>query len=108
MKLPIDTAGLTFMCASEPEAVLDFETKKHKADENGEPLYGVQIVALGDGGAEVINVKTPGRPSVGAGQTLSVTQLVATPWSMGDRSGVAYRAAKIESTAKAERGGGRG
>ena len=43
MKLPIDTVGLTFMCASEPEPVLDFETKNPKADENGEPLYGLQV-----------------------------------------------------------------
>lgn len=103
MKLPIDTSGMTFMCASEPEAVLDFETKKPKADEQGQALYGLQLVAIAGGGAEVVNVKVPGRPTVEAGQMLTVTDLVATPWSMGDRSGVAYRANKIQAqvTAKA-------
>ena len=33
------------------------------------------------------------------GATVRVTGLVATPWSMGDRSGVAYRAAQIEPAA---------
>lgn len=106
MKLSIDTSGMKFMCASEPEAVLDFETKKPKADENGEALYGVQIVAISDGGAEVINVKLAGRPQVQPGQMLAVGGLVATPWSMGDRSGVAFRASKIE-TDGAKAGGGR-
>jgi hypothetical protein len=105
MKLPIDTAGLTFMCASEPEPVLDFETKNPKADENGEPLYGLQVVVLSDGGAEVINLKVPGRPTVKAGQMLNLRSLVATPWSMGDRSGVAFRAAEVEPQAKAEKAG---
>lgn len=101
MKLPIDTTGMTFMCATDPEPVLDFETKAPKADENGEPLYGVQVVTISDSGAEVVNVKTPGQPRVKAGQMIAVQTLVATPWSMGDRSGVAFRAGKIESVAKA-------
>lgn len=101
MKLPIDTTGMTFLCATGPEPVLDFETKQPKADENGEPLYGVQVVTIGDSGAEVINVKIPGQPSVKGGQAIDVHGLVATPWSMGDRSGVAFRATKIGAVAKA-------
>lgn len=109
MRLPIDTAGMTFMCATAPEPVLDFETRRPKADENGEPLYSLQVVALAEGGAEVISVKVPGEPSVEPGQPLSLAGLVATPWSMGDRSGVAYRAQTVRSagqaSAKATRGG---
>ncbi|MBI4897608.1 MAG: hypothetical protein HY827_04485 [Actinobacteria bacterium] len=101
MKLPIDTTGMMFMCATGPEPVLDFETKAPKADENGEPLYGVQVVTISEAGAEVINVKTPGQPRVKGGQAVSVHGLVATPWSMGDRAGVAFRASKIEAAAKA-------
>lgn len=101
MKLPIDTAQMTFMCASEPAAVLDFETKQPKADEHGQPLYSTQVVMLSEGGAEVISLKTPGRPTTATGQMLMVGSLVATPWAMGDRNGVAYRAAHIEPAAGA-------
>ena len=97
MKLPIDTTGMTFLAAGPPEPVLDFESKTPKVDENGAPLHSVQLVALNDGDAEVIGVKVAGQPKgVGQGTAVKVTGLVATPWSMGDRSGVAYRAAQIE------------
>lgn len=108
MKLNIDTSAMTFMCASEPEPVLDFETKQPKTDDEGVALYSVQVVTIGDDSAEVIGVKTPGRPQVKSGQMVAVEHLVATPWSMGDRSGVAFRAAKIVEAEKALRGGGRG
>ena len=39
MKLPIDTSAIAFLCAMAPEPVVDFETKRPRADENGEPLY---------------------------------------------------------------------
>lgn len=97
MKLPIDTTGMTFLAAGPPEPVLDFESKTPKVDENGAALYSVQLVALNDGGAEVIGVKVAGQPKgVSQGATVRVVGLVATPWSMGDRSGVAYRATQIE------------
>lgn len=88
---------MTFLAAGPPEPVLDFESKTPKVDENGAPLHSVQLVALNDGDAEVIGVKVAGQPKgVGQGTAVKVTGLVATPWSMGDRSGVAYRAAQIE------------
>ena len=97
MKLPIDTTGMTFLAAGPPEPVLDFESKAPKVDENGAPLHSVQVVALNDGGAEVISVKVAGQPKgVGQGSTVKITGLVVTPWTMGDRSGVAFRAEQIE------------
>jgi hypothetical protein len=39
MRLPIDTSAISFLCALAAEPVLDFETKRPRADENGEPLY---------------------------------------------------------------------
>jgi hypothetical protein len=50
MKLPVDTSAIAFLCAVEAEPVVDFETKRPRADENGEPLYMVQLIALSDGG----------------------------------------------------------
>jgi hypothetical protein len=36
MKLPVDTSALAFLCAMPPEPVVDFETKRPRADDNGE------------------------------------------------------------------------
>ena len=103
MKLPIDTSAITFMVAAPPEPVRDFETKRQKPDpETGLPLYGVQLVALADASAEIIGVKVPGEPpDLPQGTSVRVVGLVATPWAMGDRSGVAFRASRIEPAAKA-------
>jgi hypothetical protein len=78
--------------------VVDFETKRPRADENGEPLYVVQLIAMTDGAAEIIAVKVSGQPSasIRQGHPVRVHGLVAQPWTMNDRSGVAFRAARIE------------
>jgi hypothetical protein len=97
MKLPVDTSAIAFLCAVEAEPVVDFETKRPRADENGEPLYMVQLIAMTDGAADIIAVKVPGMPSgLRQGHPVKVLGLVAQPWTMADRSGVAFRAARIE------------
>jgi hypothetical protein len=98
VKLPVDTSAIAFLCALEPEPLLDFETKRPRADENGEPLFVIQLIALTEGAAEIIAVKVPGIPSAGIrqGHPVKVTGLVAQPWTMADRSGVAFRAARVE------------
>jgi hypothetical protein len=68
MKLPVDTSAIAFLCAVEAEPVVDFETKRPRADENGEPLYMVQLIAMTDGAAEIIAVKVPGLPGPGIRQ----------------------------------------
>jgi hypothetical protein len=79
------------------QPVLAFDTKQPRADENGEPLYVVQLIALGEGEAEILAVKVPGMPSgLRQGHPVKVTGLVAQPWSMNDRAGVAFRAARVE------------
>jgi hypothetical protein len=98
VKLPVDTSAIAFLCALEPEPLLDFETKRPRADENGEPLFVIQLIALTEGAAEILAVKVPGIPSaaIRQGHPVKVTGLVAQPWTMNDRSGVAFRAAKVE------------
>lgn len=97
MKLPIDTSGLTFLAAAAPEPVLDFETKATKVDESGLTIFAVQVVALTDGGAEVLAVKVAGEPKgIVQGSPVKLTGLTAQPWAMGDRTGVAFRASRIE------------
>jgi hypothetical protein len=84
MKLPVDTSAIAFLCAVEAEPVVDFETKRPRADENGEPLYLVQLIAMTDGAAEILAVKVPGLPgpSIRQGHPVKVIGLVAQPWSM--------------------------
>ena len=97
MRLPVDTSSIAFLCALEPQPLLAFDTKQPRADENGEPLYLVQLIAMTDGAAEILAVKVAGMPSgLRQGHPVKVTGLVAQPWSMNDRAGVAFRAARIE------------
>ena len=97
MRLPVDTSSIAFMCALEPQPLLAFDTKQPRADENGEPLYLVQLIAMTDGAAEILAVKVPGMPSgLRQGHPVKVTGLVAQPWTMNDRAGVAFRAARVE------------
>ena len=74
MRLPIDTSSLTFMCAAPARPVTDFETKQHKADTTtGELLYNLQVVALDEWGAEVIQVKVAGDRRSGRARCSSCT-----------------------------------
>jgi hypothetical protein len=85
MKLPVDTSAIAFLCALEPQPLLNFQSKEQRADENGEPLYVVQLIALGEGEAEILAVKVPGMPSgIRQGHPVKITGLVAQPWTMND------------------------
>ncbi len=98
MKLPVDTSAIAFLCALAPEPVIDFQTKQPRADENGEPLYVIPLLAMGDGSADLLAVKVAGQPSsaIRQGVPVKVIGLVAQPWTMADRSGVSFRAAQVE------------
>ena len=97
MRLPIDTRAVAFICASDAQPVVDYESRRPKTDDNGVALHQVAVVAMSDGTAEVINVKVAGQPSgVTAGSPVVLVELVAVPWAMGERSGVAYRATRID------------
>jgi hypothetical protein len=98
VKLPIDTSAIAFLCAMPPEPVVDFETRRPKADDNGEPLYVIQLPChggrlrrpdRGQGARGAVGGHPPGRP-------VKVTGLVAQPWTMADRSGVSFRALRVE------------
>ena len=98
MKLNIDTTGVTFLCTREPQAKTDRETGAPKVDrETGEAQWQIQLAALDQTGGEVLLVTVAGRPDVAVGSPVAVEDLVAIPWSQGDRSGVAYRAGNIRS-----------
>ena len=105
MKLNIDITGVTFLCTREPKAKTDRETGVPKVDrETGEAQWQIQLAALDSTGGEVLLVTVAGRPDVGVGSPVAVEDLVAIPWSQGERSGVAYRAGAIRSLGSSIRG----
>jgi len=105
MRLPIDTSRLQFLVVAEAEEHRRFEEGKRRqdwsprVDENGEVLYRVQLVALGEGEAEIIRVSVPGDPAVKQGEMVRVEGLMAQPWEMDGRSGTSFRANAIRSAA---------
>jgi hypothetical protein len=100
MRLPIDAAGMTFLCAVAASPVLDFESRRQRADvDTGEALYALQLLALNGDAAEIVKVTVAGEPKVTAGQPVKVAGLTANYWAMGDRSGLSFRAAKVEPVA---------
>ena len=98
MKLNIDTIGVTFLCTRDPQPKTDRVTGAPKVDrETGEAQWQIQLAALDQTGGEVLAVTVAGRPDVAVGSPVAVEDLVAIPWSQGDRSGVAYRAGTVRS-----------
>lgn len=96
MKLKIDTAGVSFTCTRAPEQRLNFDTGQPRADKaTGLPLWQVQVMALDESGGDVISVTVAGQPRVSTGRAVTITGLVALPWSQDGRSGIAYRADSI-------------
>jgi hypothetical protein len=73
-------------------------------DGNGEILWGLKVVLLGDGEAEIVKVAVPGDPGVKPGEMVRVEALTAQPWENDGRWGIAYRATAIRSvTARGEK-----
>lgn len=97
MKIPVQTSGTSFTLSKVPEALMDRDTGSQRQDGKGRPLFLVQLVAMTEEGAEVLLVRTPS-PARGlsVGQPIKPVGLVATPWAMGERSGVTYVAEAIE------------
>jgi hypothetical protein len=71
-------------------------------DKDGRALFVVRLVALSASQAEVLPVRVAGEaPKVGQGTLVRCVGLSATPWAMGERSGISYRAERIEGVAPA-------
>jgi hypothetical protein len=102
MRLPIDTSRLQFLVVAAAEPLRQFEAGKPReawaprVDTNGDVLWGVQVVALGDGEAEVIRVSVVGDPNVSQGEMVRVDGMTAQAWEMEGRNGMAFRAVAIQ------------
>jgi hypothetical protein len=103
VRLPIDTSRLKFLVVASAEPLKQYEEGKPRdawaarTDVNGEVLWRLQLVALGDGEAEIIRVAVPGDPNVGQGEMVIVDGLTAQAWEMDGGSGMAFRAAAISA-----------
>ena len=110
MRLPIDTSRLQFLVVAAAEPLRQYEEGKPReawaprVDTNGEQLWRVQLVALGNGEADIIRVAVPGNPNVSQGEMVRVDGMTAQAWEMEGRSGMAFRATAIRSvSARAEK-----
>ena len=73
----------------------NLHTKKFKTNRKLHALADMENggqFAMDDTGAEVIKVTTAGEPRVVKRQPVMVVKLVATPWNIDGRGGVAFRA----------------
>jgi hypothetical protein len=108
VRFPIDTSRLKFLVVAVAEELRQFEEGKpreawaRRTDANGEVLCRVQLVALGDGDAEIIRVTVPGDPKVGQGEMVRVAGLTSQGWEMDGRSGTTYRAESIRSEGRGQ------
>ena len=98
MRLPIDVSTISFLAVGEPEQMTEHESDRPRLDRDGQPLFVVRLVALAEGQAEVIAVRVAGAPpkAVAQGTAVRCVGLTATYWQMGERSGLTYRAERIE------------
>jgi hypothetical protein len=103
MRFPVDASRLQFLVVAAAEPLKQFEAGKPReswaprVDNNGEVLWRVQLVALGDGEAEIIRVAVPGDPKLAQGEMVRVEGMTAQAWEMEGRSGMAFRATAIRS-----------
>jgi hypothetical protein len=92
MRLPIDTSRLQFLVVAPAEQLRKFEEGKPRefwgprVDANGELLWRVQLVALGDGEADIIRVSVAGEPKLTQGEMVRVEGMTAQAWEMDGRS----------------------
>jgi hypothetical protein len=112
VRLPIDTSRLQFLVVAAAEPLRQFEEGKPReawaprTDANGEILWRVQLVALGDGEAEIIRVAVPGDPKVAQGEMVRVEGMTAQAWEMEGRSGMAFRAQAVRPASRSAAGQG--
>ena len=95
MQLEIKNQGVDFVVSRSPQSKNDNDGRRKTDRETGEPLHVTELVAMDDTGAEVIKVTTAGEPRVVKRQLVTVVKLVATPWNIDGRGGVAFRADAI-------------
>jgi hypothetical protein len=99
MRLLLDTTAVAFTVTKAPEPRRDFGKTEQKVDrDTGRPQWVVEVLALDSERGEVIRVTVAGdQPRVNQGQPVRFDSLEAIPWSNNGKSGVAFRAASVQT-----------
>ena len=101
MRIKLDTSQIRFMTTKPAAPKTDRNTGQQKVDKTtGALLWQLQVMALDETGGEILTVTLDGEPKINVGEFVQLHDLVAIPWSQGDRSGVAFRAAGIAPVGK--------
>jgi hypothetical protein len=106
MRFPM--SRLKFLVVVPGEELRQFEEGKpreawaRRTDINGDVLWRVQLVALGDGDTEIIRVTVPGDPKVGQGEMVRLQEMTVQGPEMDSRSGMTYRAGAIRSEGRGQ------
>jgi hypothetical protein len=100
MRLTIDISDKQFTVGKPFELRKDNDGNPRKDKQGGSnlPLYGVQLVALDNSGAETIMVSVPldgEPPALTQGQSVMPNDLQAMPWVRDGKASVAYRATAV-------------
>lgn len=101
MRFSIDTSGLRFVVVAAGEPLRRYEEGKPRdswplrRDDDGEVLWRVPLVAIGDDAGDVLRVTVPGDPGLEPGATATVEDMTALTWTLDERSGVSLRARVI-------------
>jgi hypothetical protein len=104
MRFPIETSRLRFVVVATGEPLRRYEEGKPReawalrTDDDGEVLWRLPLVALGDQAGDVLRVAVPGDPRVAEGETVTVEGLIAQTWKLDGRTGVSLRARAITAT----------
>lgn len=107
MRLLIDTSNVSFTVGREVLPKTDQNGVQRVERNTNIPMWSVQLVAMDDGGAEVIvvTVAAPQPPKVNIGQPVVPVELQAIPWAQNGRNGVAYRAIEMKPSGSAKSAG---
>ncbi|WP_229907863.1 hypothetical protein [Amycolatopsis oliviviridis] len=106
MRLLIDTSKVTFTVGREVQPKTDQNGQQRFERNTNVPMWAVQLVAMDDGGAEVITVTVTGHqpPKVAVGQLVNPVELQAIPWAQNGKNGTAFRASDIKAVAGSKAG----
>jgi hypothetical protein len=98
MRLLIDTSRVSFTVGREAQPKTDQNGIQRVERNTNIPMWSVQLVAMDDGGAEVINVTVtaPVAPKVSIGTVVTPVELQAIPWAQNGKNGTAFRATDIK------------
>lgn len=95
-QIKVDINGSRFTVGAPPKPKTDMEGRQRQDRMTGTPLFTTQLVKVDDEGAEILAVTTSGAPQVEQGAEVRPVGLIAIPWQQGQRSGVAFKADRIE------------